>query len=206
MDFGIPQTIKWLGKTNNKIQENKQYLTELDQKIGDGDHGINMARGFNLVIEKITESEYGTVGAIFKDIAMTVISKVGGASGPLYGTAFLRMSAVFSTKESLDYATFVEGLEAGLTGIKERGKAIAGEKTIIDVWEPVVNQMKQSETYDAEAIETTAKSAVEKTKDIMGTKGRAAYFKEASIGHIDPGSMSSYYLFASLAEVVEDEL
>ncbi|MBO1004084.1 dihydroxyacetone kinase subunit DhaL [Pseudogracilibacillus auburnensis] len=205
MSFTVEKAIKWLEKINEKIQENKQYLTKLDQPIGDGDHGINMARGFQEVVTIVNEKEYDTVSDVMKATAMTVMSKVGGASGPLYGTAFLKMSLAFKEKEVIDDATFIHGLEEALNGIKQRGRAIHGEKTLVDVWEPVVNKLKQENNFQADLILNTAKAAMEKTKETMATKGRAAYFKENSIGHIDPGSASSFYLFEALAEVLEEE-
>lgn len=205
MSFTVEKAIKWLEKVNEKIQENKQYLTKLDQPIGDGDHGINMARGFQEVVTIVNEKEYDTVSDVMKATAMTVMSKVGGASGPLYGTAFLKMSLAFKEKEIIDDATFIHGLEEALNGIKQRGRAMHGEKTLVDVWEPVVNKLKQENNFQADLILNMAKAAMEKTKETMATKGRAAYFKENSIGHIDPGSASSFYLFEALAEVLEEE-
>lgn len=205
MSFTVEKAIKWLEKINEKIQENKQYLTKLDQPIGDGDHGINMARGFQEVVTIVNQKEYDTVSDVMKATAMTVMSKVGGASGPLYGTAFLKMSLAFKEKEVIDDATFIHGLEEALNGIKQRGRATLGEKTLVDVWEPVVNKLKQENNFQADLILNTAKAAMEKTKETMATKGRAAYFKENSIGHIDPGSASSFYLFEALAEVLEEE-
>lgn len=196
---------QWLLKTYEKINQNKQRLTELDQKIGDGDHGINMERGFRKVKEKIEETDYECLEDIAKDVAMTVISTVGGASGPLYGTAFLRMAPVFAKNKKVDAEIFIEGLVAGLQGIQARGKAEVGEKTLVDVWTPVLEKLKEKKILDGDLIEQTAKEAAEKTKELIAAKGRAAYFKEKSLGHIDPGAMSSYYLFSALAAVVGNE-
>jgi len=203
MNFNVQDVKNWLQKTNEQIQENKQYLTKLDQAIGDGDHGINMARGFEEAVETTTKKEYNHVSDIAKDIAMVIMSKVGGAAGPLYGTAFLRFSLSVKGKDPVDYTGLVQGLEDGLTGMKQRGKAKLGEKTLIDVWEPVIEQMKQTDEANPEQIIETAKRAAEKTKETMATKGRASYFKENSIGHIDPGAMSSSYLFLALADVLQ---
>lgn len=203
MKFHVIHAKQWLEKTNEKIQENKQYLTKLDQAIGDGDHGINMARGFHEVVHTINAKEYEHVSAVFKDTAMTVMSKVGGAAGPLYGTAFLRLSLSLKGKELVNYSALMNGLADAVTGIKQRGKAVAGEKTLVDVWEPVVRKMAALENIDPEKLVETAKTAMEQTKEMTATKGRAAYFKEKSIGHIDPGAMSSYYLFTALADVLK---
>ncbi len=203
MNFQVEDAIKWFEKTNIKIQENKEYLTSLDRAIGDADHGINMARGFNEIIKRLHETEYVTVSDVMKDVAMTLITKVGGASGPLFGTAFLTLSKVYKDHKTIDYPLFIKGFEQAVSSVKLRGKANSGEKTLIDVWSPVVEQMNMDNDFHAENILETAKHAMEKTKDMKATKGRAAYLKERSIGHIDPGSVSSYYLFASLAEVIE---
>jgi len=205
MDIGMNQLKMWLQKAYEKFKQNRDYLTELDQKIGDGDHGINMERGFNKVAEKLSETEYDNIEAMIKDVAMTVISNVGGAAGPLYGTAFLRMAPVFGTEKAVNYETLREALEAGLKGIQERGKAEKGEKTLIDVWIPVVERMQEQASFESGALKNTAKEAAENTKNLMATKGRAAYFKEKSIGHIDPGAMSSAYLFTALAEAISGE-
>src|SRR5690625_3253455 len=128
MELQIEQTLEWFHKTNAKLQANKEYLTDLDQAIGDGDHGINMARGFNEVVKKINDTEeYAAVSDVIKDVAMTVISKVGGAAGPLYGTAFLKMSVALNEEKFVDQQVLTEALVAGLEGIKQRGKEHTSE-------------------------------------------------------------------------------
>lgn len=192
----------WMQKVNGYMQENKAYLTELDQAIGDSDHGINMSRGFQEVSNKLEQSTYEDVAAVLKDVAMTLMSKVGGASGPLYGTAFLKMSMAVKGKDTVDKEAFAAGLEAAAQGIQQRGKSTAGEKTMVDVWAPLVSWWKEQDEIDPEGLEAAAKEAMEATKPMEATKGRASYLKEKSIGHIDPGSASSYYIFKSLAEVL----
>jgi len=199
--FQVKHVIKWMEETNKKIVLNKEYLTSLDQAIGDGDHGINMARGFQEVVNKITSQDYATTADALKDVAMTLISKVGGASGPLYGTAFLKFSMT-AKDQDVTYDTFVKGVEDACNGIKQRGKADVGEKTMLDVWRPVADQLKKENQFNADVVSRTAKEAMENTKDIMATKGRASYMKERSIGHLDPGAVSSFYLFEALAEVI----
>nr|WP_026695511.1 dihydroxyacetone kinase subunit DhaL [Peribacillus kribbensis] len=196
---------KWLEKTNAKIQENKTFLTNLDQAIGDGDHGINMSRGFDEAVKKISSTEYKTSSDLLKDWAMTLLSKVGGASGPLYGTALLKFSMSMKDKEEVDYSSLTAGIEEGLNGLIQRGQAQEGHKTMVDVWSPVVTFLKEQPAFNPEGFKEIAKEAMEKTKDMKAIKGRAAYLKERSIGHLDPGSVSSYYLFSSLAEVIEEE-
>ncbi|GAA0589559.1 dihydroxyacetone kinase ADP-binding subunit DhaL1 [Virgibacillus siamensis] len=203
MELTVKEIIAWLEISNTNIQENKAYLTELDQAIGDGDHGINMARGFQEVLNKVTDQEYEAISDVLKDTAMTLISKVGGASGPLLGTAFLKMSTAVKGQESLDTADFAAALNEAINGIKQRGKATEEEKTLLDVWSPMADYFSAVDQFSAEVITETAKDAMEKTKDMMATKGRAAYFKEKSIGHLDPGAVTSFYIFSGLAEAVK---
>ncbi|WP_080873332.1 dihydroxyacetone kinase subunit DhaL [Oceanobacillus timonensis] len=198
----IQKAQDWMKKTNEYMQDNKTYLTELDQAIGDSDHGINMSRGFQEVDKKLEESTYDDVSALLKDVAMTLMSKVGGASGPLYGTAFLKMSMAVKGKDTIDQDAIAAGLEAAAQGIQQRGKSTTGEKTMVDVWEPLASWWKEQDEISAEKLETTAKEAMESTEQMEATKGRASYFKEKSVGHIDPGSVSSYYIFKALAEVL----
>ncbi len=198
-----PQDIKqWLLQANQLFQENKEYLTSLDQAIGDGDHGINMARGFQEVKNKIEAAEYTSVSDVLKDTAMTLMSKVGGASGPLFGTAFLKMSTSMKGSDNADFQHFAEGISAAAEGLKQRGKAEQDEKTMIDVWLPMAEYLQTEQDFSGDEIESKAKSAMEATKDMSAKKGRAAYLGERSVGHLDPGSVSSYYLFSTLAEIV----
>ncbi|QFP79039.1 dihydroxyacetone kinase subunit DhaL [Latilactobacillus graminis] len=184
----VENTLKWLELFNAKIQAEKDYLSELDTPIGDGDHGNNMSRGLLAVHEALTTQSATDVPSILKTTAMMLISKVGGASGPLYGTAFLEMAKLSST--TLEVAPL---LAAGLAGIQKRGHAQVGEKTLIDVWTPVI-QAVEADMLDGATIET----AVMATKDMQATKGRASYVGERSIGHIDPGAASSGYLFTTM--------
>lgn len=202
MAVGINETKTWLKNLNEQIQQNKMYLTELDQAIGDGDHGLNMARGFQEVIKKIESTHYDNLGTLFKDTGMTLLSKVGGASGPLYGTAFLKAAGILTGKTTMTPADLGHALESSLDGIKMRGKANLHDKTMIDVWEPIVNYVKENEeNLDWDRFITLAQEKMEATKDIEAKKGRAAYLGKRSIGHIDPGAASSAYLFTELAKV-----
>ncbi|WP_024412866.1 dihydroxyacetone kinase subunit DhaL [Streptococcus suis] len=184
------QALLWMETFNKKIQENKDYLSELDSPIGDGDHGGNMARGMDAVMQELSEKDYETVDQVFKVVAMQLLSKVGGASGPLYGSAFMGI-----TKASQAGADLADTLQAGLEMIQKRGKAELGEKTMVDVWIPVIAALRESQL----TTETIHK-AVQGTKDIAATKGRASYVGERSIGHIDPGSFSSGLLFEAMLE------
>lgn len=188
--MNVEQTTKWLALFAAKINENKQYLSDLDSAIGDGDHGMNMARGTTEMQKALEEKQPDTLMDIFKLAGMQLVSKVGGASGPLYGSAFLGMAK--AAKDSDDLATI---LEAGLEGIQKRGKAVAGEKTMIDTWVPVIAAVKANE-LTKEVVEQAAQSTI----DMQATKGRASYLGERSVGHLDPGSVSSQYLFETMIE------
>ncbi|MBC1435230.1 dihydroxyacetone kinase subunit L [Listeria rocourtiae] len=192
MIYDTKWAIRWLIDFSNRVIKNKQLLSDLDQAIGDGDHGINMARGLTELQKALTEKEPTSVKETFKMAGMTILSKVGGASGPLYGSAFLAMSKA-TEAEALTEAELIKALEAGLAGIEHRGKSHAGEKTMIDVWEPVIHALRQDE-LTGDVIE----AALQKTKDLKATKGRAAYLGERSIGHLDPGAYSSALLFQAL--------
>ncbi|HFI0702101.1 TPA: dihydroxyacetone kinase subunit DhaL [Streptococcus suis] len=185
------QALLWMETFNKKIQENKDYLSELDSPIGDGDHGGNMARGMAAVMQELSEKDYETADQVFKVVAMQLLSKVGGASGPLYGSAFMGI-----TKASQAGADLADTLQAGLDMIQKRGKAELGEKTMVDVWIPVIAALRKNQ-LTVEVI----REAVQATKDIVATKGRASYVGERSIGHIDPGSFSSGLLFEAMLEV-----
>ncbi|EUJ27195.1 dihydroxyacetone kinase, Dak2 subunit [Listeria floridensis FSL S10-1187] len=192
MGFDKKWAIRFLDDFADRVIENKQLLSDLDQAIGDGDHGVNMARGLTELKKVLAEKEPATLADVFKTTAMTLLSKVGGASGPLYGSAFLGMSKAVNA-DTLSPDTLPDVFEAGLNGIENRGKSHAGEKTMIDVWEPVINAMRQNE-FTSDAIE----AALQKTKDMKATKGRASYLGERSIGHLDPGAYSSALLFQAL--------
>ncbi|MFT4416855.1 dihydroxyacetone kinase subunit DhaL [Fredinandcohnia humi] len=203
MNFGVEQTKKWMQELNQRLQLQKAYLTELDQAIGDGDHGLNMARGFQEVVYKISIIDYKDVGSLFKDIGMVLLSKVGGASGPLYGTVFLKAANEVKGKESLETKDLAAAFTASLEGVKMRGKANLGDKTMVDVWEPVVAYL-QGDQVDWDTFISLAKTNMENTEQLEAKKGRAAYLGKRSIGHLDPGAVSSFYFFAELAKVCKE--
>lgn len=194
MTYDKDWALRWLNDFGERVQENKQLLSDLDQAIGDGDHGINMARGLSELKKAFTEKEPADLKDVFKTAGMTMVSKVGGASGPLYGTAFLNMSKAVDS-EKIDAEGLTKVIEAGLEGIEKRGKSHAGEKTMIDVWEPVVNALHQEDLTD-----DVVEAALQKTKDLKATKGRASYLGERSIGHLDPGAYSSALLFHAMLQ------
>ena len=181
---------KWMQLFNEKIQEQKAYLSDLDTPIGDGDHGGNMARGMAAAVESLAAKDFASAAEVFQAVSMQLISKVGGASGPLYGSAFMGMA-----KAEKDGKDLPEVIQAGLDMIQKRGKAVPGEKTMVDVWSEIPVSL-QSGDLTHEKIG----SLVEATKDLKATKGRASYVGERSIGHIDPGSASSGLLFEALLE------
>ncbi|WP_271006373.1 dihydroxyacetone kinase subunit DhaL [Listeria seeligeri] len=194
MTYDKDWALRWLNDFGERVQENKQLLSDLDQAIGDGDHGINMARGLSELKKVFADKQPTDLKDVFKTAGMTMVSKVGGASGPLYGTAFLNMSKAVES-ETIDSVGLTKVIEAGLEGIEKRGKSHAGEKTMIDVWEPVVHALHQEDLTD-----DVVDAALQKTKDLKATKGRASYLGERSIGHLDPGAYSSALLFHAMLQ------
>jgi dihydroxyacetone kinase-like protein len=183
-----------------RIEQEKEFLTELDNAIGDGDHGINMARGFQAVQEKLPSLAGKDIGGILKGVGMALVSTVGGASGPLYGTAFIKAGSALKGKETISEADFAEALNAAIDGVKMRGKAQEGEKTMLDALCPAYKALQESLSAGKnlkEAMTAAVAAAghgVEHTKTIIATKGRASYLGERSIGHQDPGATSSWYI------------
>lgn len=188
----------WMDAWFDQLVENKAYLSELDNPIGDGDHGINMARGAGAARDALEGKEIPDLNTFFKTIAMALLSKVGGASGPLYGSIFLAFAKASADQETLDSAALLALLNDGKDALMNRGKATVGEKTMVDVWVPFTEKLSSSQPSkdDVDAM-------VEATKPLKATKGRAAYLGERSVGHIDPGSMSSGYLLKTLLDVLD---
>ena len=191
-----------------KIDSEKDFLTQLDNEIGDGDHGINLARGFKSVEKKLPDLADKDIGAILKGVGTQLVSTVGGASGPLYGTAFMKAGNICKGKTSLTAEEFAAAFEAAINGIKMRGKAVEGEKTMLDALCPAYKTFKSGidggkNFIDAlkEAVDAAA-AGVEFTKTIIATKGRASYLKERSLGHQDPGATSSLYMLQTMLEVL----
>lgn len=197
-----------INKIADNIILNKDLLNELDMAIGDSDHGSNMARGFSEVkkkLETLKDSDYQT---ILKSIAMTLISTVGGASGPLYGTAFLKASSAVGDREILDCNDIIKIYEAVIEGIKQRGKSDKGDKTMLDSIIPAYEAFKSS-VESGEDLKEASKQAeqaafegVEYTKTIKALKGRASFLGDRSIGHQDPGATSSHIIIKIIADVV----
>jgi dihydroxyacetone kinase-like protein len=203
------QIVQWIETTAVVLAENKEYLTQLDSAIGDADHGINMDRGFRKVMEKLPTVTDKDIGNILKTIGMTLISSVGGASGPLYGTFFMRSGMSMTAKEELSNEDLVTLLQAGVDGIVQRGRAELGDKTMFDAWSPAISALQSAfaENDDVVAGLETAVAAAEKgmkdTIPLQAKKGRASYLGERSIGHQDPGATSSYLMLKALLDTVK---
>ena len=191
---------------SSKIDKEKEFLTELDNVIGDGDHGINMARGFKAVDARIDTLETEDIGEILRTAGMTLVSTVGGASGPLYGTAFMKAGMTMSKKTQMSLSDFLACLNAAVEGVKMRGKSVQGEKTMLDAMIPALEAMNKAIEQGLTSADVlkcgteAARQGVEYTKTIIATKGRASYLGERSIGHQDPGATS----FTNMLEAVYD--
>ncbi|QAB16581.1 dihydroxyacetone kinase subunit L [Leucobacter muris] len=195
---------RWLTGFADRVTEQREYLTELDSAIGDADHGANMARGMAAVVDKIGQDPAATADALLKTTGMTLVSSVGGASGPLYGTFFLRMGASAGAVPELDAAALGAALRAGYEGILQRGKAEPGDKTMIDAMLPALDAYDAAAASGslADALAAASAAAAEgrdATEPLVARKGRASYLGERSAGHIDPGSASTALLFDALA-------
>src|SRR5689334_14572243 len=207
MPITTEDTLHWLQQLAQVLHENRDYLTQLDSPIGDADHGINMDRGFKAVMDKLPSVANMDIGSILKTVGTTLVSTVGGASGPLYGTAFLRAGMATAGKNELDEADYIAMLEAALEGIKARGKAQPGEKTMLDALTPALEAAKAAHAQGLELPQMmrrasdAAEAGMKATIPMLATKGRASYLGERSIGHQDPGATSSWLIIRSLAEI-----
>ena len=185
----------------DEIISNKDYLTDLDRSIGDADHGVNMAKGFGFTKEAL-EADFDDYKTLFNKVATTLLSKVGGASGPLYGSFFMKFAASLKDVDELTREKLNQAFTAGVDGVKQRGKAEVGDKTMVDVLEPVAEALNAGKSFDD--VVKIAEESMEKTKDIKAKKGRASYVGERSIGHIDPGAASSYILIKETLGAIND--
>ena len=197
-----------LTKIGETITENKDFLTDLDREIGDADHGINMTRGFHAVADKVP-SDLEDIGAALKKAGMTLLSTVGGASGPLYGTAYMEAGKVMAGKTEMTAEDFKASLEAAIAGIQKRGKAVKGEKTMLDALIPALDAYTAAIEGGADmaaGLEEACKAAnegIEFTKTIIATKGRASYLGERSLGHQDPGATSATLTLETIRDFVK---
>jgi phosphoenolpyruvate---glycerone phosphotransferase subunit DhaL len=201
----IDQLTGWLRRYHDLVIKNQAELTQLDSAIGDADHGINMARGMTAVINKLERDRPAQANELFKAVAMTLVTSVGGASGPLYGTFFLRFASAAGPATELDAAALDLALRAGLTGIVERGKAAVGDKTMVDALSPALDAIEAviKNGGDLGAAVRAARDAAAAGRDttvpLVARKGRASYLAERSAGHMDPGASSMTLLFDALA-------
>lgn len=200
----------WISRFGTAVTAKRDWLTELDSAIGDADHGANMARGMSAVGEKLGAGTPATVDELLKSVGMTLVSSVGGASGPLYGTFFLRMGMTAGAVSELDGPGLAAALRAGLDGIVARGKAEAGDKTMFDAMAPAVDALDEALAAGSsvpDAVGAAADAAAkgrDATLPLVARKGRASYLGERSAGHLDPGAASTAILFETLAAAVAD--
>ena len=199
----VAQLVDWLHRFAASVAENQAYLTELDSAIGDADHGSNMTRGMNAVVEKAGDPS--TVDALFRTVGMTLVSTVGGASGPLYGTFFLRIGTTAGAVGELDGAALSAALRAGLAGVIQRGNAEPGDKTMVDALTPALDAL-DARLAAGDDLATAARAAADAaakgrdaTEPLVARKGRASYLGDRSAGHLDPGATSTALLFEALA-------
>lgn len=203
----VLEILRAMGRT---IANEKDYLTRLDQPIGDSDHGINLDRGFQAVEQKLPGMEGKDVGSILKDVGMTLVSTVGGASGPLYGSAFMKAGAAAAGKTEVDAEGFLAMLDAAVEAVKKRGRAQVEEATMLDAMCPSLEAMKEAQARGEGAgpmLEAGVKAAwagAEHTKDLVATKGRASYMGERGLGHQDPGATSYAYLLETIAHCIQE--
>jgi dihydroxyacetone kinase-like protein len=205
---GTESTVEVINAMAAAMEENRQWLTKLDAEIGDADHGTNMHRGFQAALERLRDSEPSDPSGVLKTVSMALISKVGGATGPLYGTAFLRASTALSDKDDLTAADVAQAIEAALAGVKQRGKAEAGDKTMVDALEPAAAAAKEAASSGGSvgdvfraAAEAAAKGA-EETVPLAARRGRASYLGQRAAGHKDPGAASTHLLLDAAARAL----
>lgn len=196
-----------IGRIGLKMEEEKTYLTELDQPIGDSDHGINMARGFSAVAGKLAGLEGKDIGTILKTVGMTLVSTVGGAAGPLYGSAYMKAGAAAGDKYEINMSDFLTMLRAAIAAVEQRGKSTVEEATMLDAMVPSCDAMEIAFSDGKETAEILAAGVAaafhgaEHTKDLIATKGRASYVGERGLGHQDPGATSYSYMLEVIAEM-----
>ena len=196
MSLDAAWALRWIELAAAQVAEQRDYLVDLDRAIGDGDHGENMDRGFKAAVEALGQAQPASVAEVFKTVAKTLMSTVGGAAGPLYGTAFLRASKAAGDGE-LDGAGVAAVIAGALNGIQARGKATTGEKTMVDAWTPALEAARAAAEAGSdpvavlEAAATAAEAGAAATEPMRATKGRASYLGERSIGHLDPGAVST---------------
>jgi phosphoenolpyruvate---glycerone phosphotransferase subunit DhaL len=196
--------VDWMRRFAGEMEEHRAELVRLDTAIGDGDHGTNMDRGMRKALERLDSAEQGDAGAVLKTVAMALVSSVGGAAGPLYGTLFLQMGGALAGQEEVDLPGYVGAWRKALEGVQTRGKAEPGDKTMVDALVPAVEAMGQASDLDTalrDAVEA-AEEGMKATIPMVARRGRASYLGERSKDHQDPGATSTYYLYKSAAEAL----
>ena len=202
----LAQLTAWIREYARVINENAQHLSDLDAAIGDADYGINMERGMSAVLASLDEATPADMSALCKQVGMTLVKSVGGASGPLYGTFFLRMAGALGPGDSVDAADFAKALRAGVEGVVQRGRAEAGDKTMFDALAPALDALDAAlasgEDLSAALADATveAEKGRDATESMVARKGRASYLGQRSVGHIDPGATSAAMLIAAAAQ------
>ncbi|RDT55703.1 dihydroxyacetone kinase subunit DhaL [Phytobacter ursingii] len=205
MSLNRNQIVDWLYRCGEVFAKESDFLTGLDRAIGDADHGLNMHRGFSKVVEKLPAIADKDIGFILKNTGMVLLSNVGGASGPLFGTFFLRAAQATQAHQSLTLVELQQMIREGAEGVISRGKAEPGDKTMCDVWLPVAESLEQAITQNLsipaalDAASQVAEQAVQSTITMQARKGRASYLGERSIGHQDPGATSVMFMVQMLA-------
>jgi dihydroxyacetone kinase-like protein len=196
--------VDWMRLFAGEMDEHRQELVRLDQAIGDGDHGVNMDRGMRKAMEKLESADPADPGAVLKTVAMALVSSVGGAAGPLYGTLLLQMGTAMAGQDEVDLAGWAAAWRKGLEGVQARGKAVRDDKTMVDALIPAVDALDAAPDLDAglRAAVQGAEEGMLATIPLIARKGRASYLGERSMEHQDPGATSTYYLFKSAAEAL----
>jgi phosphoenolpyruvate---glycerone phosphotransferase subunit DhaL len=206
MGIRAEHILRYLEHLQTEIAAHRDELTRLDGAIGDADHGTNLERGFDAVATKLPDLAGKDIGAVLKTVGLTLVSTVGGSSGPLYGTAFIRSGIALADQQEIDQGQLVVALEAALEGIQTRGRAQRGEKTIVDALAPAVDAMRSSVAQEADmgtalaSAVAAAEQGMRATIPMIATKGRASYLGERSIGHQDPGATSTYLMLKAMLD------
>jgi len=210
MSLNREQVVDWLYRCGDVFNQQCDFLTGLDKEIGDADHGLNMRRGFSKVVEKLPSIADKDIGFILKNTGMVLLSNVGGASGPLFGTFFIRAAQSAQAHQSLTLVELYQMMREGADGVINRGKAEPGDKTMCDVWLPVVESLRQSSEQHlsvADALQAAtgvAEAAAHATIPMQARKGRASYLGERSIGHQDPGATSVLFMMQMLTAAARE--
>lgn len=202
----VDELVQLIHRLGNSVIKDEENLTQLDAAIGDGDHGLNMAKGFKAVQEKLKQEQFSKPSEVLKTVGMTLVSTVGGASGPLYGTAFMQMAMSVKDKDSLSIDDLSILLNAAKEGIEKRGHATNGEKTMLDMLVPYINTLESVGTNNMTQLKKDLISTMKKAKqniiEMKATKGRASYLGERSVNHMDPGAQSMMDMLTVVTEVL----